>query len=300
VSAPSPATSAASNRRASPTRLRPTPPVDPQRNRVDPAPSLGIGIISDLEPEPELAAGAPRAPRFMRPRPMQGGAAANAAHARPQFDFDPQYALGAGDGELGGFGDLGGSYDDELGGGDGDGGYCRRCELLDGKLEMMQSEPTEQRAAQLEVQLQSLQLAKDDQEQVLRARVAALEILAVSGSRKQEIGVLEDQIQQNKEQAEAKEKQLVDAAKADKTKALRQQKFKMARYLEELSDTKTMVEDLNKEIAALKSQSAVAKKKKNEGAAAAAKRDEDAVQLAMKLADAEDAKDQALKKIKAA
>ena len=86
VSAPSPVGSAPS-RRASPTRFRPTPPpADPQRNRVDPGPSLGIGIISDLEPEPEVAA--IRRPRFMRPRPVQGGAAANAAAARSQFEFD--------------------------------------------------------------------------------------------------------------------------------------------------------------------------------------------------------------------
>jgi hypothetical protein len=293
VSAPSPVNSGrGSEARRSPTRLRPTPPPAdplPPSKAGGAAAGLGIGIIQPLEPEPEVAP-VPRAGRFLRPKKKAARQHAAAAAAQEdaeaqQFDFDPKYGLAEPSGDYAA-GDAGG-----YGGGlDLDSSYCSRCELLEQKLDLVQADPGSQRAVRMEAEMQALQQSKDDQEQVLKARIATLEKQAVTGSRKQEIGVLEQQIAQAKTLAEAKETQLVEAAKADKAKALRQQKFKMARYLTELAEHKTLVEDLKAEIAALKQKIS---KQKKQGNVAVMNKDEEAVNLAMQLADAEEAKGQA-------
>ena len=266
-------------------RRSPTQPrhvADPLPPQADADAVLAIGIIQPHAPEPEQVV-VPRAPRFMRPKKVASGAA-NRRHAAVaasalddgrQLDLDPTQP-GASELYI-------------------DGGYCSRCELLEQKLDLVQADPGSQRALQLESQLESLQQEKDDQEQVLQARIVALEKQAATGSRKQEIGLLEEQIRKTREATEAKEEQIVQAAKAEKAKALRQQKFKMARYLTELAETKALVDDLRGQIAKLTTEIATQKKKGN---AAVLNKDEEAVSLAMQLADLEVAKEDAEGRVK--
>lgn len=264
VSAPSRADSA----RRSPTRMRPTPPAaDPLPPEVDVDAMLGIGIIQPAGSKPDPAA-LPRAPRFLRPKKVAHGAA-NRRHAVAAAASDPTRAD---------------ATEQSCMDSDDPSNYCSRCELLEQQLDLVQADLGSQRAMRLEAQVQSLQEAKDDQEQVLKARIALLEKQAISGSRLQEVRLLEQQIVQRREAAEAQQKQIVDAAKAEKAKALRQQKFKMARYLTELSEQKAIVEDLKGQVAKLTADIAGNKKQRND---VPSNKDEEAVQLAMQLADLE-------------
>ena len=256
---------------------RPLAP-DPLPPQADVDDMLGIGIIEAQGFEPEPAA-LPRAPRFMRPRDLANAAAnrRHAAAAAADLDGETQLDLA-----------LRGARKTHMAG-----ESCARCELLKEQLDLVQAGGS-QNAARLEAQLQSLQEAKDDQEQVLGSRIVALEKQAVTGSRKQEVALLEQQLVQVREAAEAKEKQIIDAAKAEKAQAIRLQKFKMARYLTELSDHKTLVESLKEQIASLNVQLG---KQKTEGNAAVRNKDEEAISLAMQLADLEVEKGEAEERV---
>ena len=201
---------------------------NPLPRQADVDDMLGIGIIESQASEPVPAA-LPRAPRFMRPKDLADAAAnrRHAAAAAADLDEETQPSLaprGARNPHMAGV------------------SSCARCELFKEKLDLS------------EAQLQSLQEAKDDQEQVLEARIVALEKQAVTGSRKQEIALLEQQLSQircaalhthssplnyaykhekslcNREAAEAKEKAILDAAKAEKAQVRLTSTFSLATH----------------------------------------------------------------------